>query len=61
MALTGTAAATGIAFYGVNRTAGLLFVPYLAWLGLATALNYRIYRDTPQTATIEEIKEDKKN
>lgn len=33
------------AFYNVHKPAGLLMLPYLAWLGVATALNYVIYRD----------------
>lgn len=37
-------------FYNVDKTAGLLMLPYLAWLGVATALNYTIYRDNPTPA-----------
>ncbi|XP_029717779.2 translocator protein [Aedes albopictus] len=62
-ALTATVAATGFAFFNVNKLAGLLFVPYLAWCSFATLLNYKIYElnasDDKPTATIEEVKEDK--
>lgn len=43
--LTAAAAGTGHMFYQINKTAGYLFVPYLAWLGMASALNYCIWRD----------------
>ncbi|XP_063402911.1 translocator protein-like isoform X1 [Mytilus trossulus] len=43
--LWGTAGACGYAFGTINRTAGLLFIPYMAWLTLATALTYRIWKD----------------
>ncbi|KAL1272600.1 hypothetical protein QQF64_028462 [Cirrhinus molitorella] len=45
--LTGTVAATMVSWYPVSRTATLLMVPYLAWLCLATTLNYCIWRDNP--------------
>lgn len=45
--LTGTVAATMVAWYPISRTATLLMVPYLAWLCLATSLNYCIWRDNP--------------
>lgn len=47
--LTGTVAATMVSWYPVNRTATLLLTPYLAWLCLATSLNYCIWRDNPET------------
>jgi translocator protein len=46
--LTGVAATTGFAFYRFSSLAGLLYVPYLTWLSLASALNIIIYRDNPQ-------------
>ncbi|KAF4802490.1 Translocator protein [Turdus rufiventris] len=42
---TGTAAATTASWYNINKTAAYLMVPYLAWLSLASALNYRIWKD----------------
>ncbi|KAK0160811.1 hypothetical protein PV328_008178 [Microctonus aethiopoides] len=45
--LWGSTAVLGISFYKVNRLAGCLILPYLAWNTLATALNYVVYRDNP--------------
>jgi tryptophan-rich sensory protein len=39
-----TVAATILAFWPIDRTAGLLLVPYLAWLCLAAALNLSVWR-----------------
>jgi len=36
--------ATMIAFWRVSRKASLLFVPYLAWVSFAAALNFAIWR-----------------
>lgn len=36
-------AATTVAFWRIDRIAGLLFVPYLLWVGYATALNAGIW------------------
>ncbi|XP_050180464.1 translocator protein [Myiozetetes cayanensis] len=44
---TGTATATAASWYSINRTAAYLMVPYLAWLTMASALNYRIWKDNP--------------
>lgn len=49
--LYGAAAATTVSYYSVNKTATLLMVPYLAWLSLATCLNYRIWKDNPEADT----------
>ncbi|XP_058128278.1 translocator protein [Anopheles ziemanni] len=60
LALTGSVAATGVAFYQVNKLAGYLFVPYFAWCAFASVLNYSIYKLNPpkeSTATIEEVHE----
>ncbi|TRY54989.1 hypothetical protein DNTS_020742, partial [Danionella cerebrum] len=46
--LTGTVAATMVSWYPINRTATLLMVPYMAWLCLATSLNYCVWRDNPE-------------
>lgn len=35
------------AFWRVKRAAGLLLVPYLAWVSFATALNFTIWRMNP--------------
>lgn len=57
--LTGLAAATGVAFYKIDKLAGLIFIPYLAWLSFASYLNYTYYR--LNTPAIEDKKpEDKK-
>uniref|UniRef100_A0A8C4XPW8 Translocator protein n=2 Tax=Falco TaxID=8952 RepID=A0A8C4XPW8_FALTI len=42
---TGTATATTASWYNINKTAAYLMVPYLAWLTMASALNYRIWKD----------------
>nr|AEE61826.1 unknown [Dendroctonus ponderosae] len=52
--LNAAALATGYLFYKVNPTAGYLIVPYCLWLGVATALNFVIWRDN------REIKESPK-
>jgi benzodiazapine receptor len=36
--------ATTILFWGKDRIAGLLFLPYLAWVSFATALNFAIWQ-----------------
>ncbi len=38
---------TLLAFHRVSRTAGLLFVPYLAWVTFATILNFTLWRLNP--------------
>ena len=40
-------AATGYHFYLINPLAGYLFVPYLAWVSLATALTFNILKNNP--------------
>lgn len=37
-------AATLVAFWRVKKAAGLLLVPYLAWVSFAAALNFSIWR-----------------
>ena len=56
--LWGSTVAMGIAFYSVNRLAGCLVIPYLAWNSLAMALNYVIYRDNKPS--IEAVTNEKK-
>ncbi|XP_067906783.1 translocator protein-like isoform X1 [Heterodontus francisci] len=45
LCIYGAAAATTVTWYPISRTAAYLMVPYLAWLTLASALNYRIWWD----------------
>lgn len=40
-------ATTLLAFWRVKTAAGVLLVPYLAWVSLATALNFTIWRLNP--------------
>jgi benzodiazapine receptor len=40
-------AATAAAFWRLQRTAALLLVPYLAWVGFAAALNFALWRLNP--------------
>jgi translocator protein len=56
IALTATAAATGVSFFKINKLAGLIFIPYLAWLSFASYLNISIY--FLNTPAIEDKKKD---
>jgi tryptophan-rich sensory protein len=47
IALLVAATVTAALFWRVRRVAGLLLLPYLAWLCLALALNYQIDRMNP--------------
>jgi tryptophan-rich sensory protein len=40
-------AATTAAFWRVRMLAGALLLPYLAWVGFATALNFTVWRMNP--------------
>lgn len=42
-----TVAALIIAAFGLDAFAGLMLLPYIAWLSVAAALNWRIWRDNP--------------
>ena len=44
-------AATAALFWRVERWAGLLLLPYLAWVSYATALTYAIWQRNPQILT----------
>lgn len=46
----GAAAATTVSWHRVNPTATYLMLPYMAWLTLAGALNYCIWRDNKPKA-----------
>lgn len=41
--------ATTSAFYQVDRTAGILMVPYLLWVTFATTLTARLYQLNPNS------------
>ena len=45
-----TVAAMAVEFARIDAWAGAMILPYLAWLGVATALNWRIWRDNPGAA-----------
>ena len=47
LALWAAVAAMGWRFFAHDRIAGALVVPYLVWLTLAAALNWRIWQDNP--------------
>ncbi|XP_040201763.1 translocator protein [Rana temporaria] len=47
-ALTGTVVLTTISWYPISKTAAYLMFPYIAWLSLATSLNYVIWRDNKE-------------
>lgn len=46
--LLATLVATAVSFYRVDPTAGLLLVPYVAWVCFATALNANLYMNNPE-------------
>ncbi|KAI9143942.1 peripheral-type benzodiazepine receptor [Paraphysoderma sedebokerense] len=46
--LWGTVGASTVMFYQRDRVAGALMVPYIAWVSLATALNFWIWRNNDQ-------------
>uniref|UniRef100_A0A0B6YUX9 Peripheral-type benzodiazepine receptor n=1 Tax=Arion vulgaris TaxID=1028688 RepID=A0A0B6YUX9_9EUPU len=43
--LCGGIAGTIYMFYGINKTASYLLLPYLAWATFASTLNFRIWKD----------------
>lgn len=42
------------AFFRVRKIAALMLLPYLAWAGFATALNYQFIEENPDGGVIEE-------
>lgn len=48
LAMLGTIVLFIVSAWSINSTAALLFVPYLAWVAFATALNYSILLRNPQ-------------
>lgn len=44
VAMGGAAAYTAVKFWEVSAAAGALMLPYLAWIGVATTLNWEIYK-----------------
>jgi translocator protein len=49
--LWGSVAATTVAFFQLDVWAGLMFLPYLAWVTVAGALNYSVMRLNPGLST----------
>lgn len=47
-ALWATVAAAVWQFWALDWLAGLMLLPYLAWLSVAFRLNFRIWRDNPE-------------
>ena len=43
-------AATMLSFFALDSNAGLLFVPYLVWVTIASALNFSVWRRNPVAA-----------
>ncbi|KAH0561470.1 translocator protein [Cotesia glomerata] len=54
VALWGSTVVLGISFFKVNKLAGGLIMPYLAWTTLAAALNYSVYRNNKITDVTDE-------
>ncbi|MFZ3220483.1 MAG: TspO/MBR family protein [Rhodoferax sp.] len=48
LVLLGLIAATIAAFWRINRLAGALMLPYLAWVCLASALTWSVWQSNPQ-------------
>ena len=47
IALWGVVGLTGLEFYKIVPKAGYLMAPYFAWVTLAAALNYNIWKNNP--------------
>ncbi len=48
LVLLALVAATQVAFYRVRPVAGVLLLPYLAWVAFATALTWSVWRRNPE-------------
>lgn len=46
--LVALVAATAAGFWRIHRSAGLLLLPYLAWITFATALTWSVWQRNPQ-------------
>ena len=57
--LLGNVALCAVAFGRINKKAGWLMVPYLAWLGLASALSTSIWvrNDKKKRKALEDLRE----
>ena len=51
-------AVCGLKFFSINTTAGLLVLPYLAWVSLATALTFTVWRNNGDRPELPTAKED---
>jgi translocator protein len=54
--LWGSAGAATYAMSKINPTAGLIMLPYMAWLTLASTLNYSIYKNNPSDKALKRKK-----
>lgn len=52
LVLFAAVAVTALLFWRIRRAAGLLLLPYLAWLAFASFLNYEIGRLNPEAETL---------
>lgn len=47
LALLGLVIATAAAFWRLHRAAGLMLLPYIAWVGFASALTWAVWQGNP--------------
>jgi tryptophan-rich sensory protein len=52
LAMLAISAVVTVLFLRIRRTAGLLMLPYLAWLAFASILNYQIIQLNPDAETL---------
>jgi tryptophan-rich sensory protein len=52
LALLTVVAVTTLLFWRIRRLAGVLLLPYIAWLAFASFLNYEIGRLNPDAETL---------